>query len=187
MLAVQRRVWAVLLAGMVGGLLTLGAYALVGWPEALVYLTDVMPAARTRLEDVAGSYNLAKYVGPLAPLVQAAMLVWLMVQGWRERAVDRLFMLGVTAIFLFSPAIWNHYFVLLILPWLVTFAAVQTRGATVALLLAGFLISMASTMVFFPVELTRWPPFLGVVLLLGVQLSTYQLPRFSTPQQMTGE
>ncbi len=109
----------------------------------------------------------------LGLVIRAAIVVAVALGAWRLRGDPaRAFALGVTALVLVPPVIWEHYFVLAYLPWLDALARMRRRQAA-PLALAYFLIATASLAYHTPANIlfaVQLLPLGGALLLLIVQL-----------------
>jgi alpha-1,2-mannosyltransferase len=183
-LLVQRRWRCLSVAALTAVAVLVGSFALVGWDEAWVYITKVLPDVNNALgQNSPGNNSIASMLrnaigaGGLADslsLVIRAVVMGLVGFGaWRLRNDPaRAFALGVTALMLVPPVIWEHYFVLAYLPWLDALAR-KRRGEGALLGLAYFLIATASLAYHTPAAMlfvVQALPLAGVALLLAVQL-----------------
>jgi len=183
-LLAQRRWRCVAVAALTSvGLLAL-SFALVGWDQGWFYLTRVLPEVNHALGQYSpGNNSIASAIrnaigdGALADglglVIRAAIVVAVALGAWRLRGDPaRAFALGVTALVLVPPVIWEHYFVLAYLPWLDALARMRRRQAA-PLALAYFLIATASLAYHTPANLlfaVQLLPLGGALLLLIVQL-----------------
>jgi hypothetical protein len=90
------------------------------------------------------------------------------------RAPDQALALGMTTLALAPPVVWEHYFVLLYLPWLELLSRAPGRRMPL-LALAFFLIATASLAYHMPPSVgfyAHLPPICGALLLLGLQLES---------------
>ena len=185
-LLVQRR-WrciAVALAAAAGVFAL--SFALVGWDQGIYYLTRVVPEVDQSLSGVSnattsigavlrgatGSPGLA-YWASLA--IRVAVVGAVMAAAARvTHAPDQALALGMTTLVLAPPVVWEHYFVLLYLPWLELLARVPSRRLPL-MALAFFLIATASLAYHMPPSVgfyAHLPPICGALLLLGLQLES---------------
>src|SRR5262249_17898428 len=122
------------------------------------------------LRNALGDATLANW---LSLAIRAAVIGAVVLGALRARNEPaRAFVLGVTALTLVPPVIWEHYFVLLYLPWMDALARVP-RGRIAWLALAFFLIATASLAYHVPPGLgfvAQLLPLCGASLLLGIQL-----------------
>jgi hypothetical protein len=185
-LLVQRR-WrciAVALATATGVFVL--SFALVGWDQGYYYLTKVLPEVDRSLSGVSnattsigavlrgatGSAALAYWV---SLFIRGAVVVAVMAAATRVmRAPDQALALGMTTLALAPPVVWEHYFVLLYLPWLELLARAPGRRLPL-MALVFFLIATASLAYHMPPSVgfyAHLPPICGALLLLGLQLES---------------
>jgi alpha-1,2-mannosyltransferase len=179
-----RRRWRCLVAATVsaGAVLAL-SYALVGWDQAVIFFTDVLPrhsgsviahstnhtTIAAMLTNAFGDSSLAYYVSLVA---RALMMLAVFYAAWRARDTSQAFALGMTTLVLVTPVVWEHYFVLIYLPWLVALSR-SSRSLLPPLILAYFLVAAALLIYHVPsglLALAQLLPIAGSLLLLGVQL-----------------
>jgi alpha-1,2-mannosyltransferase len=162
------------------------SFALVGWDQGYYFLTKVLPEVDRSLSGVSnattsigavlrgatGSAPLAYWV---SLVVRGAVVVAVMVAATRiMHAPDQALALGMTTLVLAPPVVWEHYFVLLYLPWLELLARVPSRRLPL-MALAFFLIATASLAYHMPPSVgfyAHLPPICGALLLLGLQLES---------------
>jgi alpha-1,2-mannosyltransferase len=160
------------------------SFALVGWDQGYYYLTRVLPEVDRSLSGVSnattsigavlrgatGNSDLSYWLSLVIRLavVAAAALAAARVIG----APDQALAIGTTTLALAPPVVWEHYFVLLYLPWLELLA--RTPGRRLPLLaLAYFLIATASLAYHMPPIIGLYShllPISGALLLLGLQI-----------------
>ena len=181
---VARRRWRCLIAATVSaGAVLAASYAIVGWDQAIVFFTDVLPrhsgsviahstnhtTIAAMLTNAFGDPSLAYYVSLVA---RALIMLAVLYGAWRTRDTSQAFALGMTTLVLVTPVVWEHYFVLLYLPWLAALS-MSSRRALPALILAYFLVASAILVYHTPPglqALAQLAPIAGSLLLLGVQL-----------------
>jgi Glycosyltransferase family 87 len=185
-LLVQRR-WRCIAVALAtaGGVFAL-SFALVGWDQGYYYLTRVLPEVDRSLSGVTnattsigavvrgatGSADLAYWV---SLVVRVAVVGAATATAARAmRAPDQALAVGMTTLALAPPVVWEHYFVLLYLPWLELLS--RSPGRRLPLLaLAFFLIATASLAYHMPPSIgfyAHLPPICGALLLLGLQLES---------------
>jgi hypothetical protein len=185
-LLVQRR-WRCIAVALAtaGGVFAL-SFMLVGWDQGYYYLTKVLPEVDRSLSGVSnattsigavlrgttGSAALAYWV---SLFIRGAVVVAIMAAATRVmRAPDQALALGMTTLVLAPPVVWEHYFVLLYLPWLELLARASSRRLLL-MALALFLIATASLAYHMPSSVAFYahlPPICGALLLLGLQLES---------------
>jgi alpha-1,2-mannosyltransferase len=180
-----RRRWRCLFAASATAGVILGvSYTLVGWDQAYLFVTKVLPdqagalatyttnhtTFAAMLTNAFGNAALASYISlALRALIMAAVLL----AAWRARDAASALTLGVTTLVLVSPVVWEHYFVLIYLPWLEALARSPRRRLPL-LVLAYFLLALANLIYHVPADLkfvAQLLPITGALLLLGCQLS----------------
>jgi hypothetical protein len=162
------------------------SFALVGWDQGYYYLTKVLPEVDRSLSGVSnattsigavlrgatGSAALAYWV---SLFIRGAVVVAVMAAATRVmRAPDQALALGMTTLALAPPVVWEHYFVLLYLPWLELLARAPGRRLPL-MALTFFLIATASLAYHMPPSVgfyAHLPPICGALLLLGLQLES---------------
>jgi uncharacterized membrane protein len=183
-LLAQRRWRVVVVALITAGTVLMLSFALVGWQQAIFYVTTVMPEISRALGDNSAYNNsvsivLQNILGPSALVAPISLTIRLIVVGSVALCAARLrndagrgLALGMTMLVLVPPVVWQHYFVLIYLPWLDELAR-AARGRVILLALAYFLISTASLVYHMPPELialAQIMPLCGAFLLLALQL-----------------
>jgi hypothetical protein len=182
-LFIQRRWRCVVAAGSVAGSILFLGYTRVGWNEAYVYVTTILPGVSavgsqalgfptigSLLREIAGDCMLVSSIEWAIRVVIAGAVAW-----WAFRqndAPDRALTLGMTTLVLVPPLVWEHFFVLLYLPWLEMLARSPRRRLPL-LAVIYFLIATASLAVNLPEQigfLGNILPISGALLLLGCQL-----------------
>lgn len=118
----MRRLRAVELAVAVGVALTLAAWAaigfagLTGYPELVSHLSELQEDRSYSIPSMASALGLPQAVGRLGMLVVGGALI---VACWRfGRSGDdrRAFTCAVVAALAFSPIVWQHYLLFLLVP-----------------------------------------------------------------------
>jgi alpha-1,2-mannosyltransferase len=154
-LIISRRWRCSAIALVTAGSVLAFSFALVGWEQSFYYVTRVLPEVDYALSHVTSNTTSIGSVlrgalgrGPLAEWLGLAFRIGVVaavaVGAIRMRdAADKAFNLGMTALVLASPVVWEHYFVLLYLPWLDQLARAPRRQQPL-LALAYFLIATAS-------------------------------------------
>jgi Glycosyltransferase family 87 len=162
------------------------SFALVGWDQGYYYLTKVLPEVDRSLSGVSnattsigavlrgttGNSDLSYWLSLVFRLavLAAAALAAARVTG----APDQALAIGMTTLALAPPVVWEHYFVLLYLPWLELLARAPGRRLPL-LALAYFLIATASLAYHMPPTIgfyAHLPPIGGALLLLGLQIDS---------------
>ncbi|HJZ50320.1 MAG TPA: glycosyltransferase family 87 protein, partial [Roseiflexaceae bacterium] len=179
-----RRRWRCLAAATLSaGLILIGSYAAVGWDQAYVFFTDVLPrhsgsviahstnhtTIAAMLTNAFGSALLAYYISmAMRGLVMLAVLYG----AWRARDTAQAFALGMTTLVLVTPVVWEHYFVLVYLPWLDALARSNRRQQP--LLVVSYFLFAAAMLIYHVPSSVLWLaqllPISGGFLLLGIQL-----------------
>ena len=181
-LVVQRR-WRCVAAALGTSALVLGlSFAVVGWDQTVFYVTKVLPEVSSQKElhdNYSVAISMKLWLGDTFPRDLVANGLRLAFLGLvalaalrRPRAADLALALGVAALFLVTPVIWAHYFVLAYLP---LFDALMRapRRMLASLIAAYFLIAAASLIFYVPDQLEMFAhplPVLGALLLLGTQV-----------------
>jgi alpha-1,2-mannosyltransferase len=183
-LVLQRRWRCVAVAGLTAAAVLAGGFALAGWEQGWFYLTRVLPDVERALgQNSPGNNSIASMLrnaglgagaaDTTSLLIRLAILGAVALGAWRvRRDPARAFALGMTTLALVPPVIWEHYFVLLYLPWLDALARMRGRQAP-ALIGAYFLIATASLAYHTPPSVlaaVQLLPLSGALLLLGCQL-----------------
>jgi hypothetical protein len=179
-----RRKWRCLIAATLSAAAVLAlSYSIVGWDQAVVFFTDVLPrhsgaviANSTAHTTIAAMLTNA-FGAPLfsyyaSLLARGLVMLAVLYSAWRMRDAAQAFALGMTTLVLVTPVVWEHYFVLIYLPWLDALARSSRRQQPV-LILAYFLFAAAMLVYHVPssvLALAQLLPILGAFLLLGVQL-----------------
>ena len=194
-----RRRWRCLIAAVLSAAAVLAvSYTIVGWDQAYIFFTDVLPhysgalmahstnhtTIAAMLTNAFGDLSFAYYVSLAARVfVMAAVLYG----AWRMRDTAQAFALGMTTLVLVTPVVWEHYFVLIYLPWLVALAR-SSRRQQPPLIVAYFLFAAAMLIYHVPsslLALAQLLPISGAFLLLGIQLQqAFGQPAFNadTPE-----
>jgi hypothetical protein len=185
-LLLQRRWRCMAVASLTGAGVLILSFAVVGWDQAWFYITRVLPdveralgqyspgnnSIASALRNATGSAGIAELV---SWVVRLAVVAAVALGSWRiKHDPARAFALGMTMLALVPPVIWEHYFVLLYLPWLDALARMGRRHA-VWLVVAYFLIATASLAYHTPPSLlaaVQMLPLSGALLLLAHQLWT---------------
>jgi alpha-1,2-mannosyltransferase len=184
-LLIQRRWRAAGAALAVAAGLVVLSFVVVGWEQARVYFTVVLPEVNRALAQSSPGNNSIEVVirnatGSAGFAAWSSLAIRALVIGavvaiawWRRRAPAGGFAAGVIALVIVPPVVWEHYFVLLYLPWLVALAHMSRRQSA---LLAGayFLIATASAAYHAPPGLgvvAQALPLVGALLLLGIMLA----------------
>jgi hypothetical protein len=120
--AATRRLRTTAVALAIGVLVTLGAWALIGfdgltgYPDLLRRLSDLQSERSYSLAGMASTLGLPSAVGSAATvLVGGALLVACVVLA-RRKDEERSFTCAVAATLALSPIVWLHYLVLLLVP-----------------------------------------------------------------------
>jgi len=181
-LVAQRR-WRCVAAALGVAALVLGlSFAVVGWDQAVFYVTKVLPEVSSQ-KDLYDNYSVAismkLWLGATFPSELVATALRLAFLGLvalaalrRPRAADLGLALGVTALFWVPPVVWAHYFVLAYLPFFDLLIRAPRRMLA-SLSIAYFLIASASMIFYVPDQFVVFVhplPILGALLLLGVQV-----------------
>jgi hypothetical protein len=196
-----RQRWRCLIAATLSAAAVLAvSYAIVGWEQAYVFFADVLPrhggsvianstnhtTIAAMLTNAFGAPALSYYA---SLLVRALVMAAVLYGAWRMRDAAQAFALGATTLVLVTPVVWEHYFVLIYLPWLDALAR-STRRQQPVLIVAYFLFAAAMLVYYTPGSLwlaaAQLLPILGAFLLLGVQLrqsvATSKQPAVGTRQ-----
>jgi len=181
-LVAQRR-WRCVAAALGVSALVLGlSFAVVGWDQAVFYVTKVLPEVSSQ-KDLYDNYSVAismkLWLGATFPSELVATALRLAFLGLvalaalrRPRAADLGLALGVTALFWVPPVVWAHYFVLAYLPFFDLLIRAPRRMLA-SLSIAYFLIATASMIFYVPDQFVVFVhplPILGALLLLGAQV-----------------
>lgn len=182
-LLIQRR-WRCVMAASVTATAVLGvSFVLVGLDQAYYYFSTVLPEIEHSLAQTTvtttsiGAVFRGAFGDPIlaswVSLVIRSLVVVLAAIGSARlhNAPDRAFALGMTTLVLAPPVVWEHYFVLLYLPWLELLARAPQRR----LALAYFLIATASLAYHMPPGfgfVGHLLPISGALLLWGFQLKS---------------
>ena len=172
--------WALATAVTVMGL----GFVLIGWEQTWFYLTRVLPEVeRTLGQSSSGNNSLAVALrnatgsagmaNALSLALRAAIVAAVAAGAWRVRNEPaRALAVGMTMLVLVPPVIWEHYFVLIYLPWLDALACAGRRQTPI-LAVAYFLLASASLAYHVPASLlavAQILPLAGAMTLLGCQL-----------------
>lgn len=120
--AVTRRTRATVLAVLVGVGVTLGAWAVIGfagltgYPDLVSAISDIQAERSYSIAGIAASLGLDPLVGRVAMFVIGAALI---AGCWRYgRSGDdrRAFTCAIVAGLVFSPIVWQHYLMFLVVP-----------------------------------------------------------------------
>jgi alpha-1,2-mannosyltransferase len=183
-LVIQRRWRATAVALICAAGLVALSFVLVGWEQARVYFTVVLPEVnRAHTLSSPGNHSIEVVIRNATD--SAAFAAWsslairalvigavVAIAWWRRHAPAGGFAAGAIALVIVPPVVWEHYFVLLYLPWLVALAHLSRRQA-LWLTIAYFLIAMASAAYHAPPGLgvvAQALPLGGALLLLGIML-----------------
>jgi hypothetical protein len=179
----QRR-WRCLIAATLTAAAVLAiSYTIVGWDQAYIFLANVLPqhsgaviansTAHTTIAAMLTNAFGAPMLSYYASLgVRALVMAAVLYGAWRMRDPAQAFALGMTTLVLVTPVVWEHYFVLIYLPWLDVLSR-SSRRQQPLLILAYFLFAAATLIYHVPsnlVALAQLLPISGAFLLLGVQL-----------------
>jgi alpha-1,2-mannosyltransferase len=183
-LLLQRRWRCIAIAGLTATGVLILSFAAVGWNQGWFYITRVLPDVERALgQHSPGNNSIASALRNATGSAGAADLLSLALRlaivavvafgSWRiKNDAARAFALGMTLLALVPPVIWEHYFVLLYLPWLDALARMRRRHAA-WLVVAYFLIATASLAYHAPPSLlaaVQMLPLSGALLLLACQL-----------------
>jgi glycosyl transferase family 87 len=179
-----RRRWRCLIAATLSaGAILAVSYAIVGWDQAYIFFANVLPrhsgaviahsTAHTTiaamLTNAFGDPSFAYYISlAVRALVMAAVLFG----AWRMGDASQAFALGMTTLVLVTPVVWEHYFVLMYLPWLDALSR-SSRRQQPLLILAYFMFAAAMLVYHMPAGLSavaQLVPILGSFFLLYIQL-----------------
>jgi hypothetical protein len=176
--------WRCLIAATLSaGAILAVSYTLVGWDQAYIFFTNVLPrhsgsviahstnhtTIAAMLTNAFGDPSFAYYVSLAA---RAAVMLAVLYGAWRIRDAAQAFALGMTTLMLVTPVVWEHYFVLAYLPWLDALSR-SSRRQQPLLILAYFLFAAAMLIYHVPssiLALAQLLPISGAFLLLGIQL-----------------
>ncbi len=183
-LVLQRRWRCLAVTGLTAVVVLAGSFALVGWDQGWFYITRVLPGVERALgQNSPGNNSIASVLRNMSigagPAEQLSLAIRLAIVGavalgsWRIKSDPaRAFALGMTMLTLVPPVIWEHYFVLLYLPWLDALSRMRRPQAP---WLAGayFLIATASLAYHAPsglLAVVQLLPLSGALVLLACQL-----------------
>lgn len=113
---------ATLLAVVLGGTLTVAAWAVIGfagfteYPTLLGKLSDVQAARSYSLVGISDSLGFGTGLGEAASLVVGGALLLACVRFGREADERRALTCALAAAIALTPILWQHYLVLLIVP-----------------------------------------------------------------------
>jgi hypothetical protein len=103
---------------LVGGWAVIGFDGFAGYAHLLSVLTDIESTRGYSAVAFAHALGAGEQVASLLPYVAGALVVAAMwrVSRRREGADEAAFLLGVLAVLAFSPIVWHHYLLLLLVP-----------------------------------------------------------------------
>jgi alpha-1,2-mannosyltransferase len=160
------------------------SFAVVGWEQVTIYLQQVMPRLN-KGSVVPDVYNHA-IVAVLRGFMGSSLASWLSLvvrlcvvgvvalsAARRNNGPDRALTLGMTAMVLVPPLVWQHYFVLLYLPFLEALVFVPRHRLPILLVAFG-LVATASLAYNVPLQIVPAAvslPIGGALLLLSIQVA----------------
>lgn len=103
---------------LVGGWAAIGFHGFTGYSHLLSVLTDIESSRGYSAVAFANTLGVGGSAAALAPYVAGAVALAAMwrVSRRREGADEAAFLLGVLAVLTFSPIVWHHYLLLLLVP-----------------------------------------------------------------------
>jgi len=183
-LFVQRRWWAMSMAIVSSIAITIASFSFVGWDQFGVFINQVMPAVsqdlgaelfrdnfsmRSTIYILTGNHTAAHSIDLL---YRCIIVLAFIVVVWRAaKHRDSLTPLAMTTMIILSPIIWAHYFVLLYLSMIDTFANFR-RQFLIPLWCVYIFISLAPLMRSFTgmtLIILHTLPALGLLVLFIVQ------------------
>jgi alpha-1,2-mannosyltransferase len=181
-LLIQRRWRAAGAALLAASVILVLSFLAIGWEQARVYFTVVLPEVNRALaQSSPGNNSIAVVIRNATGSVPFAEWSSLVIRGlalgaisvvaWRRRHTPAGgFAAGSIALVIVPPVVWEHYFVLLYLPWLHAFAG-ATRRQIAWLAAAYFFIAAAPAVYHAPAGLAvvaQALPLCGAAILLAI-------------------
>jgi hypothetical protein len=157
-------------------------YSIVGWEQAWILFTELLPRHQNAmtlstshttfaaiLTNITNNTNFAQ-LGSL--IIRSLIMLLVCYVAWRSNNTLLSFALGMSTLSLASPMVWEHYFVLAYLPWLVALSQ-ASRRQMMLLALSFFLMAAANFIYWAPpgwAAVAQALPISGALLTLGVQV-----------------